>query len=100
MQSKTNFAMGKEEYKYYNTLDERYDDIIEYSESCENKLKYGYFMTDQDLINYIDNYYLEMKDNYERYDIEYIFYNYEIKEDKKGKYIVSASGPNSFSKCC
>ena len=87
MPTKTKLAMSKEEYKYYNTLDERYDDIIEYSESCENKLKYGYFMTDQDLINYFDNIYFELKDNYERYDIEDL-YNSDIKEDQKGKYHV------------
>ena len=43
--------------------------------------------SEKDLINYIDNDYFELKDNYERYDIEDL-YNFEIKEDKKGKYFV------------
>ena len=87
MPSKTNLPMSEEEYNYLNTLDERYDEIIEYSESLENKLKYGYFMSDKELSYYIDNIYFELKDNKEKYDIEDL-YNFEIREDEKGKYRV------------
>ena len=86
MQSKTVKAMSEEEYIYYTTLDERYDDIIEYSEMCDNKLRCGYFMPDKILDFYI-NLYLELSDNYEIDDTEYLF-NFEIREDEKGKYFL------------
>ena len=86
MQSKKELAMSKEEYWYYITLDERYNEFIELSECYENKLKCGYFNTDKDLNNRI-NLYLELSDNYEIDDIEDLF-NFEIREDIKGKYFL------------
>ena len=44
-------------------------------------------MTDEQLGKFIDNYYFELKDSYERYGIEEL-YNFEIKSDDKGKYII------------
>ena len=86
MQSKTVQAMSKKEYRYYTTLDERYNEFIDLSECYENKLKCGYFNTDKDLNNRI-NLYLELSDNYEIDDIEDLF-NFEIREDIKGKYFL------------
>ena len=44
-------------------------------------------MTDEELRNYIDTSYFELKDNYEKYGIEEL-YNSDIKEDERGKFVI------------
>ena len=70
------------------------DDKVEYkTEEDKNLEKYGYYLTDEELREYIDNEYFEEIDNLERYgdptinevDEDLVF------EDKRGKYIVRAS---------
>ena len=44
-------------------------------------------MNDKELRDYIDNFYFELKDNYERYGIEEL-YNSDVKEDEGGKFVI------------
>ena len=76
-----------EDYEYAICLQESYDNIIYELDCRENEKKYGYSMDDKELRDFIDNCYFELHDNYERYGIEDL-YNFQIKEDEEGKYIV------------
>ena len=77
----------REEYESYTSVYENYDKIIDYLECHENEKKFGFFMNDKELRDYIDNFYFQLKDNYERYRIEEL-YNSDVKEDEGGKFVI------------
>ena len=87
MRTKTRLAtlQEQEDYEYAICMD--YDNIIYGLDCRENEKKYGYFMTDKELRDFINNCFFELNDNYERYGIEDL-YNFQIEEDEEGKYIV------------
>ena len=75
-----------EDYNYVICMQESYDIIINELDCRENEKRYGYFMNDKELRDYIDNCFFELQDNYEKYGIEDL-YNFQIEEDEEGKYI-------------
>ena len=66
MRSKTRQAIIKEDYEYYEALHANYDNIIDDMERRENEVKYEYEMNDEELRDFTDNNYFELKDNYDR----------------------------------
>ena len=80
-------SLTREDYEYAICMQENYDNIIYELDCRENEKKYGYFMNDKELIDFIDNCFFELRDNYKRYGIENL-YNFQIEEDEEGKYIL------------
>ena len=88
-------SLTREDYEYAICMQESYDIIIHELDCRENEKKYGYFMNDKELRDFIDNCFFELKDNYERFGIEDL-YNFQIEEDEEGKYIIVR---NDFHEC-